>query len=186
MVDDVAGVDDPDVATVVVVVLPPAVEPVLTVVVVAAPEEPAGTLPDGTPGAADVDGPPLDDTTVVVVADPVVVVGDATVVVGATVVVVAVDVHTAHRVSPLPGIVTDAPSAYGVPVPAEEVSHLERVKPLLERVEPVLRVTVEPERPVVEDTDPVPPFALYVIVWLDAHIAKSMTGAVMVNVSPAT
>ena len=68
--------------------------------------------------------------------------------------------HTAYRVSPPPGIVIDWLFEYGVPVPADVVSHRDNTYPVREKPEPLLRVTVVPDTPVVAEIDPVPPFEL--------------------------
>ena len=98
--------------------------------------------------------------TVVVEPDTVVVVDGTVVVVDGAVVVVAFAVHTAYRVSPPPGIVIDWLFEYDVPVPADVVSHRDNTYPVREKPEPLLRVTVVPDTPVVAEIDPVPPFEL--------------------------
>jgi hypothetical protein len=90
----------------------------------------------------------------------VVVVVDGAVVVVAVGGVVAVEVHTAYSTRPPAGIVIDCPFEYGVPVPADAVSHRDSTYPSRVKPEPLLSVTVEPESPVVDDTIPVPPFGL--------------------------
>jgi hypothetical protein len=107
---------------------------------------PGGALATGLPP----DPPELSDpasATVVVVVD-------------GAVVVVAVEVHTAYSMRPPAGMVIDCPFEYDVPVPADAVSHLDRTYPSRVKPEPLLSVTVEPESPVVGDSEPVPPLRL--------------------------
>ena len=106
--------------------------------------------------------PERDGDVVVVVPGTVdVVEPEATVVVvDGAVVVVAFEVHTAYRVSPPAGIVIDWLFEYGVPVPADAVSHRERVKPERVRDAPLLSVTDAPEAAYCVETEPVPPLAL--------------------------
>ena len=66
------------------------------------------------------------------------------------------------------------------------MSHRDNVNPTREKPLPLLSVTLAPEAAVVAAIEPEPPFALYVICGLVVHTANSITGEVMVNVSPST
>ena len=147
----------------------------VVVVVVLAPGEglrTAGHVTDRRPtrGGGASSGQGVDGTVVVVVAatvvvtgDTVVVVVDEVVVVVVVVVVVASDVHTAYSVVLLAGIVIVAPSPYGVPLPNNAVFQPVNVKPDRVKLEPLLRVTDDPDAAASAVIDPEPLFELYVM-----------------------
>jgi hypothetical protein len=129
---------------------------------------PGGTLATGLPP----DPPELSDPAS---AGVVVVVDGAVVVVDGAVVVVAVEVHTAYKVSPPAGIVIDWLFEYDVPVPADEVSHRDSVKPDRVNDAPLLSATVAPEAAYCVEIVPVPPFALYETAGRASHTAYRMS-----------
>jgi hypothetical protein len=111
--------------------------------------------------------PPADDdlsaTVVEVVDEGTVVAGvvDATVVVVVDVPVAdGSTVQIAHRLRPPAGIEIDWPKEYEVPLPIDEVSHLDKTYPLRVKPEPSFKVTDAPAAAVWLEMAPEPPFDL--------------------------
>jgi hypothetical protein len=112
--------------------------------------------------------PPADDdlsaTVVEVVDEGTVVAGEVVVAKMLVVVDVAVadgsTVQIAHRLRPPAGMEIDWPKEYEVPLPIDEVSHLDKMYPLRVKPEPPFKVTDAPAAADWLEMAPEPPFDL--------------------------